>query len=207
MEKNKYTLITIIVLLVVLLPLTIYGTYTSIRINTNFNRSFKYNDKLWFYDGKKLLGTYACKTERCDYATFENKEQAKIINNSYTFILDEGTIHLYNIKSGTVIATYDAVDMGEYSNYYVMKQENGQEKWGAIEITSDIVNKIKIEYDGVKYLNGKYVVKESEKNGFIICSNCKETAYDDSDYGAQIFPYCPYCGAEMENGDVDTDAI
>ena len=51
---------------------------------------------------------------------------------------------------------------------------------------------------------GKYVIKESEKYGFIICSNCKSEAYDDSDYGAQIFPYCPYCGAEMENGDADS---
>lgn len=39
-------------------------------------------------------------------------------------------------------------------------------------------------------------------NGFIVCSECKHEAYWDTDYGQQLFDYCPYCGARMtEEGD------
>jgi uncharacterized CHY-type Zn-finger protein len=45
----------------------------------------------------------------------------------------------------------------------------------------------------------------SKKNyGFIICSQCKHEAYWDTDYGQQLFDYCPYCGARMmRDGDAD----
>ncbi len=29
------------------------------------------------------------------------------------------------------------------------------------------------------------------------CSNCEEEAYWDTDYGQQLFDYCPNCGAKM----------
>ena len=48
---------------------------------------------------------------------------------------------------------------------------------------------------------GKYIIDESKKYGAEICSNCKEEAYADSDWGYKRFPYCPWCGAEMENSD------
>ena len=31
----------------------------------------------------------------------------------------------------------------------------------------------------------------------IYCSNCRNEAYWDTDYGQQLFDYCPYCGARM----------
>jgi hypothetical protein len=41
----------------------------------------------------------------------------------------------------------------------------------------------------------------SKKNyGFIICSQCKHEAYWDTDYGQQLFDYCPNCGADMTGG-------
>ena len=52
---------------------------------------------------------------------------------------------------------------------------------------------------GYKYVKNKIVPDESDSGGLHICSNCKEFAYDDSDYGERLFPYCPFCGAEMEN--------
>lgn len=36
-------------------------------------------------------------------------------------------------------------------------------------------------------------------DGFIYCSECNHEAYWDSDYGQQLFDYCPYCGAKMLN--------
>ena len=34
-----------------------------------------------------------------------------------------------------------------------------------------------------------------------ICSECNTGAYSDADWGERLFPYCPFCGAEMENQD------
>ncbi len=31
------------------------------------------------------------------------------------------------------------------------------------------------------------------------CSNCEEEAYWDTDYGQQLFDFCPNCGAKMED--------
>ena len=33
------------------------------------------------------------------------------------------------------------------------------------------------------------------------CSECHNEAYWDTDYGQQLFDYCPYCGAKMDGED------
>lgn len=43
-------------------------------------------------------------------------------------------------------------------------------------------------------------------NGFIVCSECKHEAYWDTDYGQQLFDYCPYCGARMDGEKNDGEA-
>lgn len=45
--------------------------------------------------------------------------------------------------------------------------------------------------------SGKWI---KGKNSFYYCSSCNHEAYWDTDYGQQLFDYCPYCGARMENG-------
>jgi hypothetical protein len=41
-------------------------------------------------------------------------------------------------------------------------------------------------------------------DSFIYCSECNNEAYWDTDYGQQLFDYCPYCGAKMiKDGDVE----
>ena len=35
-------------------------------------------------------------------------------------------------------------------------------------------------------------------DGIIYCSECENEAYWDTDYGQQLFDYCPYCGARMD---------
>ena len=42
---------------------------------------------------------------------------------------------------------------------------------------------------------GKWLHFNSD--GIIFCSECKHEAYWDTDYGQQLFDYCPYCGARM----------
>ena len=37
------------------------------------------------------------------------------------------------------------------------------------------------------------------------CSECYQEAYCDTDYGDQLFEYCPYCGSHMENGGEDDE--
>ena len=34
-------------------------------------------------------------------------------------------------------------------------------------------------------------------DGIIYCSECNNEAYWDTDYGQQLFDFCPYCGAKM----------
>lgn len=37
--------------------------------------------------------------------------------------------------------------------------------------------------------------RQNDKNhGFWECSKCHHEAYWDSEYGQQLFDYCPYCG-------------
>ena len=38
-------------------------------------------------------------------------------------------------------------------------------------------------------------------DGFIFCSECYKEAYWDTDYGQQLFDYCPNCGADMRGED------
>lgn len=46
--------------------------------------------------------------------------------------------------------------------------------------------------------------KDEKRNSFEkFCSICKHEAYWDTDYGQQLFDYCPNCGARMDG---DTDA-
>ena len=33
--------------------------------------------------------------------------------------------------------------------------------------------------------------------GIVYCSECNNEAYWDTDYGQQLFDFCPYCGARM----------
>ena len=36
-----------------------------------------------------------------------------------------------------------------------------------------------------------------DNDGISYCSECNNEAYWDTDYGQQLFDYCPYCGAKM----------
>lgn len=49
---------------------------------------------------------------------------------------------------------------------------------------------------------GRWESPVSVGNGIKFCSVCRNEAYWDTDYGQQLFDYCPYCGARMiKDGD------
>lgn len=48
--------------------------------------------------------------------------------------------------------------------------------------------------------NGKwinFIDEVGEHNDIKMCSSCKKQAYWDTDYGQQLFDFCPYCGTDM----------
>ena len=198
MEKNKYTLITIVVLLVLIVPFTIYGTYKHFITTTNFKRKFRFNGKLYFYSEKKLLGTYTCKNKNCDYATYQDGQKAKVINNSYVFILDGDIINLVNINSDAVTGSYDAVYTGEDNRYYVQKGET----WGAISILNVPSTEIdpSLGYSNIRYHNGKYIVTK-DSISYILDKNkvIFQTTYEIKDFNDKYIVVritsssCPMC--------------
>lgn len=51
---------------------------------------------------------------------------------------------------------------------------------------------------------GRWESPVSVGNGIKFCSVCRNEAYWDTDYGQQLFDYCPYCGARMiKDGDTN----
>jgi hypothetical protein len=50
--------------------------------------------------------------------------------------------------------------------------------------------------DAAPVVHGRWV--KGDGSYTIYCSNCKNDAYWDTDYGPQEFDYCPYCGAKMD---------
>ena len=59
--------------------------------------------------------------------------------------------------------------------------------------------------DAVEVVHGRWIKGDGLKNtkfipcsGILYCSNCKNEAYWDTDYGQQKFDYCPNCGAKMD---------
>ena len=50
--------------------------------------------------------------------------------------------------------------------------------------------------------HGRWVdAKPKSKKVGKVCSSCGNEAYWDSDYGQQLFDYCPWCGAKMERSE------
>lgn len=175
MEKNKGTLITIIILLLAFIPCTIFGMIKHFE-DQNKNREFYFNGKLHFYNGEVLLGTYECKTEKCGYAEYEEidtekKIETTLINNQYAFIKDGNDLFVQDVTTNTKILDFEEIK--SYSipienNSYIAKHEG---KWGVISLEPSILSVINYEYDDL-YLNynntinelslEKVIVKEAE---------------------------------------------
>ena len=75
-----------------------------------------------------------------------------------------------------------------YSNGDVNKQE----LFLLTDLIGDITDIPAAEVQPVK--RGRWIKGDMS---FIYCSECHKEAYWDTDYGQQLFDYCPYCGADM----------
>ena len=75
----------------------------------------------------------------------------------------------------------------------------------AFEVLSDYYHhRTKIQHEALREALDR--VPSAQSNGMWVeakpfigkhCSACGYEAYWDSDYGQQLFDYCPYCGADM----------
>ena len=170
MKKNENigVLIIMILLLCLIVPGAIYGTYMHFKdkaLGGNPNKEFFYNGKLYFFDNDTLLGTYTCNSDNCGYATnsinnyeFEiyNIEQTpiKMINNKYAFIKDNEIIKFYDIKTGRTIIDYKEIknySVGINSNNYLIKNVN--DKWGMLNVSEDVKVVIPFQYDYLGLIN------------------------------------------------------
>lgn len=55
-----------------------------------------------------------------------------------------------------------------------------------------------IEAEPVKHAKWVYGYCKAQEIKCYYCSNCGNDAYWDTDYGQQLFEFCPYCGARMD---------
>ncbi len=179
MQAKKSTLYTIIVLLVITLPLAIYGTVIHLKNKPsatdreNPNHEFHYKDKLYFYnENNELLSKYECNSGLCGYPETiidddeyginyysEGEEKEFIYNNgNYTFIVDNQNIMLFDKKLGSVLVNYSKI-----KNYHtaladdlvIIKQGA---KWGVLDLKS-LKNILPYDYEFVglpnKLIDGK----------------------------------------------------
>ena len=76
---------------------------------------------------------------------------------------------------------------------------NGKQLESITEMIYELENSIE-SADVQPVCRGTWLHFNNDSN-FIFCSECNHEAYWDTDYGQQLFDYCPYCGARMMKED------
>lgn len=69
-----------------------------------------------------------------------------------------------------------------------------------LDMCKRLINEGVIAADVQPIKHGKWL--HINDDGIIFCSDCENEAYWDTDYGQQLFDFCPYCGARMD-GDTE----
>ena len=124
--KDKKTLITIIVLLVIMIPISGYATYKHFYIpkNTlkeNPNKEMFFDNKVYLYLDGQFLGYYDCTTcSKVDYIINDNsyhtnyysngtEDMNGAINSMYAIFKENDQAVVYNIVGKSIIGKYDEV--------------------------------------------------------------------------------------------------
>ena len=182
---KKGPLILIILLLILTSCLAIWGYIANAKgVNIvepeNTNHEFKFNGKLYFYDNDKLLATYKCSDEKCDYANYsiddnkyilnyhkdgsieideqiqevEENTNPNYINNRYVFIQDGSIIVLLDLSNSKVIYKLNNIKnygIGIENDYYIVSDTNS--KWGVLSLKDNAAYVINPEYDFIGLTN------------------------------------------------------
>lgn len=155
MEKNKTTLVTIVFLLLILIPCTIFGTIKHFE-EQNKNHEFYYKGELYFYKDDALIGKYSCKTKDCNYASYleidtEKTKTTKLINNKYAFIKDGKNINLFDVETGNTIVIYDEIKSFSISNKQnaFITVKNGLS--GVVSFNPNLMGVLANNYDDVLF--------------------------------------------------------
>ena len=195
--NNKYkkgAFFIVLGLFIIFLPLTIAAVYFKVNAD-NPNKMFHYGDKLYFYNGKDLLGTYKCQYENCSYAREVIKDddyfidynktggQTGIINNKYAFISDykdsQNIVYLYDIENGSSAITYKSYKyygIGIKDDHFIVEAPNG--KYGVIQVKNKVKIVLPYEYDYIAAANVLDGNKLSDK--FIALKNGKWALLDNN---------------------------
>ena len=167
--NDKKTLITIVVLLVVFLPMSIYGTMH--RMNNkvddkpsveddNPTKELVYNGYLYFYDDNGvLLGKRMCKGECAkaesvandseygiNYYNKGNEEAPLMLANNYVLFKDQEQTILYNLDSEKDTLTFDAIKTYNISHTSPVIITTSGGKMGVISLES-MMPIISYQYD------------------------------------------------------------
>ncbi len=213
MKKSKLTLGLIIVLLVLFLPLSVASFFLHKKYTTpvviNPKKEFKFENKLYFYRGNNLLGTYDCKNfdEYCDYASTKEIEQKYIlkepemssgrlslINNRFAFLMDSSTsqlneapVLLYDLSRSDVIGEYKeiknyAVKLDK--DYYIIKNE--KDSWGVMTFNDGIQLMIPFEYEFIGVHDILVDNGALDANAFVVMKNNEWQLLDST--GQELSP-------------------
>lgn len=155
MEKNKYTLISIIILLLIFIPATIVGMKEHFK-EENPNHEVYFDNKIYFYDNSELIAKYTCKTKGCHFAKAKNMSgeedvPTSLILKKYAFITDSNKISLIDVKNGTVILNPEEIktyEKGIENDSYVIKVNN---KFGVISFKPTLKVYLKTDYDDIYF--------------------------------------------------------
>ncbi len=175
MKKNRFVLPILIILLIIFVPLAIYGGYSHFRQShkeENPNHLAKLDNTLYFYDHNKLIGTYKCQSTDChesylskdEYLTdlnYQKEKTAGFVANDKVFITDNNQIILYSLSVQKSMLTLKKIkkDYSNEKNIIVMDTNN---KYGVMDITN--VNLVlPLEYQYVGSNGHNYVIKDNNR--------------------------------------------
>lgn len=138
--KDKKTLITIIVLLVIFLPLGVFGTIKHFSVPKkvdenldNPNKDFIHNNKVYFYFGGRLVSTYDCDNCSLPNTIINDEDYHTNYYNGGTYAIDGVIDTFYSIfKKGDSYILYNIVSKNVINEYKEIKNYN-------VEATSDFL--------------------------------------------------------------------
>lgn len=191
-KNNRLFLPFLLILIILIVPLAGYGFFNAnkkIFLGENPKRLPRIGNKLYFYDGKNLQGTYDCKNDPCHLAKTSLIEEEPLnissgdnyetyIYDTYAFIQDGEDIYFQNIKNNILISQVKSiVNYGGKLNKKYLIVENKEGYFGLFN-TETYLFSISTRYNYIGYLDNEaeYVLVKDETGYYLIDTlNNKQT--------------------------------